>query len=87
MVRVHLKGHFVMLRHAAAYWRAQAKAGSPRTARVVNTSSGAGLYGSVGQGNYVAAKAGIAALTVQAAARWAVTVSRSMRSHRRHAPR
>ena len=68
VVRVHLKGHFVMLRHAAAYWRAQAKAGSPRTARVVNTSSGAGLYGSVGQGNYVAAKAGIAALTVQAAA-------------------
>ncbi|WP_338836632.1 SDR family oxidoreductase [Gordonia polyisoprenivorans] len=68
VVRVHLKGHFVMLRHAAAYWRAQAKAGSPRTARVVNTSSGAGLYGSVGQGNYVAAKAGIAALTIQAAA-------------------
>ncbi|RPA57006.1 SDR family NAD(P)-dependent oxidoreductase [Gordonia oryzae] len=68
VVRVHLKGHFVMLRHAGAYWRAQAKAGSPRAARVVNTSSGAGLYGSVGQGNYVAAKAGIAALTVQAAA-------------------
>ncbi|MEP9395293.1 MULTISPECIES: SDR family oxidoreductase [Gordonia] len=68
VIRVHLKGHFVMLRHAAEYWRAQSKSGAPRAARVVNTSSGAGLFGSVGQGNYVAAKAGIAALTVQAAA-------------------
>lgn len=68
VVRVHLKGHFVTLRHAAQYWRAQSKAGAPRQARVINTSSGAGLFGSVGQGNYVAAKAGIAALTVQAAA-------------------
>ncbi|WLP89226.1 SDR family oxidoreductase [Gordonia sp. NB41Y] len=68
VVRVHLKGHFVMLRHAAEYWRAQAKVGAPRQARVINTSSGAGLYGSVGQGNYAAAKAGIAELTVQAAA-------------------
>lgn len=68
VVRVHLKGHFVMLRHAAQYWRTAAKSGSPRAARVVNTSSGAGLYGSVGQGNYAAAKAGVAALTVQAAA-------------------
>lgn len=68
VVRVHLKGHFVGLCHAGAYWRAQAKAGAPRAARVINTTSGAGLYGSVGQGNYVAAKAGIAALTIQAAA-------------------
>ncbi|VFA88265.1 3-oxoacyl-[acyl-carrier-protein] reductase FabG [Gordonia paraffinivorans] len=68
VVRVHLKGHFVGLRHAAAYWRAEAKAGRTPVARIVNTSSGAGLYGSIGQGNYVAAKAGIAALTVQAAA-------------------
>ncbi|MEO9327960.1 SDR family oxidoreductase [Gordonia aurantiaca] len=68
VVRVHLKGHFVGLRHAAAYWRAEAKAGRKPAARVINTSSGAGLYGSIGQGNYVAAKAGIAALTVQAAA-------------------
>ena len=68
VVRVHLKGHFVTLRHAAAYWRAESKKGSPRQARVINTSSGAGLFGSVGQGNYVAAKAGIAALTVQTAA-------------------
>lgn len=68
VVRVHLKGHFVLLRHAGAYWRAQAKAGSPRQARVINTSSGAGIFGSVGQGNYAAAKAAIAELTLQAAA-------------------
>ena len=68
VVRVHLKGHFVLLRHAGAYWRAEAKAGIPRVARVINTSSGAGIFGSVGQGNYAAAKAGIAELTLQAAA-------------------
>lgn len=68
VVRVHLKGHFVLLRHAAAYWRERAKAGEPRQARIINTSSGAGIFGSVGQGNYAAAKAAIAELTVQAAA-------------------
>lgn len=68
VIRVHLKGHFATLRHAAAYWRAESKAGRPRAARVINTSSGAGLYGSVGQGNYSAAKAAIAELTIQAAA-------------------
>ncbi|MEE3853226.1 SDR family oxidoreductase [Gordonia sp. LSe1-13] len=68
VIRVHLKGHFVTLHHAAAYWRAQSKAGNQPTARIINTSSGAGLFGSVGQGNYVAAKAGITALTIQAAA-------------------
>jgi NAD(P)-dependent dehydrogenase (short-subunit alcohol dehydrogenase family) len=68
VIRVHLKGHFATLRHAAAYWRAESKAGNPRAARVINTSSGAGLYGSVGQGNYSAAKAAIAELTIQAAA-------------------
>ncbi len=68
VIRVHLKGHFAPLRHAAAYWRAQSKAGNQLEARVVNTSSGAGLLGSVGQGNYGAAKAGIAALTQIAAA-------------------
>ncbi|WP_329194414.1 MULTISPECIES: SDR family oxidoreductase [unclassified Streptomyces] len=68
VVRVHLKGHFLPLKHAAAYWRAEAKAGRPVAARVVNTSSGAGLLGSVGQGNYSAAKAGILALTLVAAA-------------------
>lgn len=68
VTRVHLKGHFAPLHHAAAYWRAEAKAGRPRQARIINTTSGAGLMGSVGQGNYAAAKAGIAEMTIQAAA-------------------
>ncbi len=67
VVRVHLKGHFLPLRHAAAHWRAEAKAGRTPIARVVNTSSGAGLLGAVGQGNYSAAKAGVLALTLVAA--------------------
>ncbi|MGW2682131.1 SDR family oxidoreductase [Streptomyces sp. NPDC001414] len=68
VVRVHLKGHFLPLRHAATHWRAEAKAGRAPVARIVNTSSGAGLLGSVGQGNYSAAKAGIVGLTLVAAA-------------------
>jgi len=68
VIRVHLKGHFAPLRHAAGYWRAESKAGRQRQARVINTSSGAGLQGSVGQGNYSAAKGGIASLTLVAAA-------------------
>ncbi|MGW6566200.1 SDR family oxidoreductase [Streptomyces sp. NPDC054975] len=68
VMRVHVKGHFLPLRHAAAYWRAEAKAGREPVARVVNTTSGAGLLGSVGQGNYAAAKAGIVGLTLVAAA-------------------
>ncbi|MGW7787133.1 SDR family oxidoreductase [Streptomyces tricolor] len=68
VLRVHLKGHFLPLRHAAAHWRAEAKAGRTPVARVVHTSSGAGLLGSVGQGNYSAAKAGIIGLTLVAAA-------------------
>lgn len=68
VLRVNLKGHFLPLRHAAAHWRAVAKAGGEPRARVVNTSSGAGLLGAVGQGNYAAAKAGVAALTQVAAA-------------------
>ncbi|WP_328505004.1 SDR family oxidoreductase [Streptomyces sp. NBC_00457] len=68
VVRVHLKGHFLPLKHAAAHWRAEAKAGRLPDARIVNTSSGAGLLGSVGQGNYSAAKAGIVGLTLVAAA-------------------
>jgi NAD(P)-dependent dehydrogenase (short-subunit alcohol dehydrogenase family) len=78
VVRVHLKGHFAPLRHAAEYWRAEAKAARTRAARVINTSSGAGLLGSVGQGNYSAAKAGILGLTAVAAAefgRYGVTVN------------
>ncbi|MFF2732429.1 SDR family oxidoreductase [Streptomyces sp. NPDC058008] len=68
VLRVHLKGHFLTLKHAGGYWRAEAKAGREVEARVVNTSSGAGLLGSVGQGNYSAAKAGIVGLTLVAAA-------------------
>ncbi|MFD9338820.1 SDR family oxidoreductase [Streptomyces sp. NPDC060028] len=68
VMRVHLKGHFLPLKHAAAWWRAEAKAGRQVAARVVNTSSGAGLSGSVGQGNYSAAKAGILGMTLVAAA-------------------
>ncbi|MFD5176216.1 SDR family oxidoreductase [Nocardia sp. NPDC058379] len=78
VVRVHLKGHFATMRHAAEYWRGEAKAGRPVDARVINTSSGAGLQGSVGQGNYGAAKAGIAGLTLTASAefgRYGVTVN------------
>ncbi|MGW2822571.1 SDR family oxidoreductase [Streptomyces sp. NPDC001443] len=68
VVRVHLKGHFLPLRHAAAHWRQETRAGRTPEARIVNTGSGAGLLGSVGQGNYSAAKAGIVALTLVAAA-------------------
>ena len=78
VVAVHLKGHFATTRHAGAYWRGLVKAGKEVHARIINTSSGAGLQGSVGQGNYSAAKAGIAALTLVAAAemgRYGVTVN------------
>ncbi|MCS3778906.1 SDR family oxidoreductase [Tsukamurella ocularis] len=78
VTRVHLKGHFAVLRHAAGYWRDESKAGRRPDARVINTSSGAGLLGSVGQGNYAAAKAGIAEMTIQAAAemgRYGITVN------------
>ncbi|MFI6498633.1 SDR family oxidoreductase [Nonomuraea typhae] len=78
VVRVHLKGHFLALRHAAAHWRERHKSGEPVDARVINTSSGAGLMGSLGQSNYAAAKAAITALTQVAAAelaRYGVTVN------------
>ncbi|QGK70334.1 SDR family NAD(P)-dependent oxidoreductase [Allosaccharopolyspora coralli] len=78
VVRVHLKGHAATMRHAAAYWRGCSRAGEPVDARVVNTASGAGLLGSIGQSNYAAAKAGIAALTINTAAelgRYGVTVN------------
>ena len=68
VIRVHLRGHFVTTRFATAYWRDQRKAaGRPVYARIVNTSSEAFLLGSIGQPNYAAAKAGIAALTVTTA--------------------
>ena len=78
VIAVHLKGHFATMRHAASYWRALSKAGKTVDARIINTSSGAGLQGSVGQGNYSAAKAGIATMTLVAAAemgRYGVTVN------------
>ena len=64
VMNVHLRGHFAPTRHAASYWREQAKNGVDVKAAIVNTSSGAGLIGNVGQANYGAAKAGIAAMTV-----------------------
>jgi NAD(P)-dependent dehydrogenase (short-subunit alcohol dehydrogenase family) len=67
VIHVHLKGHFVPTRHAAAYWREQTKAGVEVKASVINTSSTSGLLGNPGQSNYGAAKAGIAAFTTIAA--------------------
>jgi len=68
VIRVHLKGHFCVSRHACEYWRGQSKAGDAVDARIINTSSGAGLQGSVGQSAYSAAKGGIASLTLVQAA-------------------
>ena len=67
VVRIHLRGHFLLSRNAAAYWRAKAKESGPVGAAVVNTASEAFLSGPPGQANYAAAKAGIAALTVSTA--------------------
>src|SRR5215469_20313 len=67
VVRVHLKGTFLPMHHAGNYWRQQSKAGKAVDARVITTTSHSGLFGSVGQGNYAAAKMGIAALTGVAA--------------------
>ena len=64
VTQVHLKGHFCLSRHAAEHWRNQSKAGKDVDARIINTSSGAGLRGSIGQSAYSAAKAGIATLTL-----------------------
>jgi NAD(P)-dependent dehydrogenase (short-subunit alcohol dehydrogenase family) len=78
VIGVHLKGHFSTTRHAAAYWRERSKAGEDVRARVINTSSPSGVFGNIGQTNYGAAKAGIAAFTIIAAqelARYGVTVN------------
>jgi NAD(P)-dependent dehydrogenase (short-subunit alcohol dehydrogenase family) len=78
VVAVHLKGTAAMCHHAARWWRDEAKAGRTRQARLINTSSASGIFGNVGQTNYGAAKAGIAALTVIAAKeleRYGVTVN------------
>jgi NAD(P)-dependent dehydrogenase (short-subunit alcohol dehydrogenase family) len=77
-MHVHLRGHFCTSRHAVDYWRAQQKAGKPVDARLINTTSGAGLQGSIAQAAYSTAKGGIAALTlVQAAelARYGITAN------------
>lgn len=78
VIAVHLKGTFAPSRHAAAYWRERTKAGEEVVGRIINTSSPSGIYGNVGQTNYGAAKAGIAAFTIIAAkelARYGVTVN------------
>ncbi len=78
VMRVHLKGHFAPARHAAAHWRDAAKRGETVDARIINTTSGAGLQGSIGQAAYAAAKGGIAALTLVQAAelgRYGVTAN------------
>ena len=68
VIAVHLKGHFCISSHAVQHWRGQSKAGEAVDARIINTTSNAGLQGSIGQSNYAAAKAGIAALTINQAA-------------------
>lgn len=68
IMAVHLKGHFCISSHAVHYWRGQSKEGVAVDARIINTTSGAGLQGSIGQSNYAVAKAGIAALTLNQAA-------------------
>lgn len=78
VIAVHLKGHFAPTHHAANYWREQSKAGNQINGRVINTSSPSGVFGNVGQTNYGAAKAGIAAFTIIAAqelSRYGVTVN------------
>ncbi len=63
VIRVHLKGHFSTAHHAAVYWRSRAKAGEDVSGRIINTCSESGLFGSAGQANYAAAKAGIVSMT------------------------
>jgi NAD(P)-dependent dehydrogenase (short-subunit alcohol dehydrogenase family) len=67
VIKVHLKGTFAPSHHAARYWRDRSKAGESNNARLINITSGAGLYANPGQANYGAAKAGIACLTQIAA--------------------
>jgi len=78
VINVHLRGTYALGQCAAVYWRARAKAGESVDARLITTSSASGIFGNVGQTNYGAAKAGIAAFTVIAAkelARYGVTVN------------
>lgn len=78
VMHVHLRGHYCVSRHACAYWRQQSKAGAVVDGRIINTSSGAGLQGSIAQSAYSTAKGGIAALTLVQAAelgRYGVTAN------------
>jgi len=78
VIRVHLRGTFLTLHHASNHWKTQHKSGSVVDARVINTTSSSGIYGNIGQGNYGAAKAGIASLSIIASmelARYGVTVN------------
>ena len=78
VIRVHLKGHFCIASKLVQRWRDQVKAGNKVEGRIINTSSGAGLQGNIGQSNYSAAKAGIASLTLVQAAelgRYGVTAN------------
>jgi NAD(P)-dependent dehydrogenase (short-subunit alcohol dehydrogenase family) len=78
VIDVHLKGTFCMSRHAGAYWRDESKAGKEVSGRIINTSSVSGIYGNIGQTNYGAAKAGIAAFSIIAGrelGRYGVTVN------------
>jgi NAD(P)-dependent dehydrogenase (short-subunit alcohol dehydrogenase family) len=78
VIRVHLRGTFAPMRHAAEYWRNRSKTGELNDARIINTTSPSGIYGNVGQANYGAAKAGIASMTVISAmelGRYGVTVN------------
>ncbi|QHS10161.1 SDR family oxidoreductase [Sinimarinibacterium sp. NLF-5-8] len=68
VIKVHMKGHFCIANTLVKHWRAQVKDGKKVDARIINTSSGAGLQGSIGQSNYAAAKGGIASLTLVQAA-------------------
>jgi len=78
VIQVHLKGTFAPAHFAANHWRERSKAGEEVDGRIVNTTSPSGIYGNVGQTNYGAAKAGIAAFTIIAAkelGRYGVTVN------------
>lgn len=78
VIRVHMRGTFLPMHYAANYWRDQSKQGHDVDARIINTTSSSGIYGNPGQGNYGAAKAGIASLTIiasQELGRYGVTVN------------
>ena len=78
VIKVHLKGTFAPMNHAANYWREQSKAGKQPDARIINTTSHSGLFCNIGQANYAAAKAGIASMSIVAARelqRYGVTVN------------